>query len=202
MRVVLVISCLLISQLCFAYTVVLKTGEKIEGNLLSQDEKLIAIKDASGKIQAIDKSLVDLDATEKLNPAKKVFTNQDLEHMYGRSVQAPPQTQTEPQTQSQPAEQMADTEDWLEEKQRVSGPWLKQLRDVIAKRNEAASKCVYIYGMYDSFGYPVAESGRPLNPYACEQAEQYQAQLEDLKEQARVAGVPVQWIQNVAPDDY
>ena len=201
MRVVFTIVFLLLTGLCFSYTVVLKTGEKIEGNLLSQDEKLIALKDINGKIQTIDKSLVDLAATEKLNPAKKVFTNQDLEHMYGRSVQAPPQTQTEPQTQSQPTEQIADTEDWLEEKQRISGPWLRKLREVISKRNEAASKCVYIYGMYDSFGYPVAESGRPLNPYACEQAEQYQAQLEDLKEQARVAGVPIQWIQNVAPDE-
>jgi len=201
MRALFTIALLLITELCFSYTVVLKTGEKIEGNLLSQDEKLIAIKDASGKIQTIEKSLVDLATTEKLNPAKKVFTNQDLEHKYGRSVHAPPQTQTEPEAQSHPTEQLADTEDWLEEKERISEPWLRKLEDVIAKRDEAASKCVYIYGMYDTFGYPVPESGRPLNPYACAQAEQYQAQLEDLKEQARVAGVPVQWIQNVAPDE-
>jgi hypothetical protein len=58
---------LLIPQVVLAYTVVLPSGEKIEGTLIKESESTIQIKDDSGAVLSFSKSAIDMKTTEDIN---------------------------------------------------------------------------------------------------------------------------------------
>lgn len=63
-----VIAMLFFVTSAFAYDVVLKNGKVVKGDLLSQDDTLIVLKDASGVKIQLKKSTVDLPKTDAANP--------------------------------------------------------------------------------------------------------------------------------------
>ena len=60
----------------FSYTVVLKSGKKIEGTLLSEDENTLRIKDADGLTISYRKLQLDLEATRLANEGAPLPKNE------------------------------------------------------------------------------------------------------------------------------
>ncbi|MCI0415777.1 hypothetical protein L0222_23635 [bacterium] len=61
---------LFIAQVSCAYTVVLNSGKKVEGTLISEQESTLVMKDSQGVLISLKKSLVDLKATSAANQQK------------------------------------------------------------------------------------------------------------------------------------
>jgi hypothetical protein len=58
------------AQVAFAYTVVLTSGKRIEGTLVSDQQSTIVIKDSHGVLISFKKSMLDLVATSTANEQK------------------------------------------------------------------------------------------------------------------------------------
>src|SRR4051812_8322593 len=58
---------LFVVQTGFAYTIVMKTGKKIEGTLVSQDETTIVVKDMGGVVLSLRKVNLDVAAMDQIN---------------------------------------------------------------------------------------------------------------------------------------
>lgn len=198
---------LVLSFVCFlqaasGYVVVLKSGKKVEGALLSEDERSVRMKDAGGKLLLFLRSEIDFEATASANagsqtsPAgqpEKTFTNEDMRRLYGAVPQTRP-AQTQPEEDASAPE--VDDSGWLNETQRKAAEYAEQLRELMHRRAKAMADCKVIYGMYDDHGLPVEESKRILTPQACKDIDELGTKIEDLKEKARVDGVPLQWLEN------
>lgn len=72
MRVSLIISVLLLSaEIVFGYTFVLKTGKRIEGTFVFEDESTIRVKDRAGLSMTLKKSLLDVERMKEVNVNEK-----------------------------------------------------------------------------------------------------------------------------------
>ncbi len=68
MRTTSVFVCLVVcASFCFAYDVVLKSGKVVHGTLVSQDDQMIMLQDASGVRMEFKKTSVDLEKTSAAN---------------------------------------------------------------------------------------------------------------------------------------
>ncbi len=66
------------AQVACAYTVVLTSGKKVEGTLISDQESTIVLKDSHGVLISFKKSLVDLTATSAANKREPVRADSSL----------------------------------------------------------------------------------------------------------------------------
>src|SRR5262245_55373768 len=208
---------------CFAYVVILKSGKRIEGQLLGEDSTTLQLKDAGGIVLSFKKSLIDEAATNSANtalekndsknfspslkPSKHVYTNDDISRMPELSViegdtQASPYTNVDeletPLTRADPKEERS----WRNRAASLK----KELARLRERRIQAEASCEK--SRQNASNRLASPQKKPVNMLsifeqssACKMLEEIGRQIQDAEErwddfetEARRAEVPWQWL--------
>jgi hypothetical protein len=204
---------LLLAGLAAGYTVVLKTGKRVEGTVVSDDETAIRIRDADGLVLTLKKATIDEGATESANPKQEPQTapaaDRTEKPQSEKSVAeiaaeaqkkktGKARTVTEEDLKDAPELSIIGTEEATgkgEKKSTLSGQarnekgWRLRARRLKQRQALAQTHCQnhLIRGK--------TGSTPPESP--CPMLDEVNREIEDFKEQARKASVPWQWIEEL-----
>lgn len=217
--------CFVIHSSCFAYTVILKSGKRIAGTLIGQDQSTLQLKDRSGILISFNKAGLDIPAMNAANQpishspnngssqrkeSARTYTKDDLEKMPVLGiVEGDSQEPIDPDPEIEAGKSTAPSFSAKEEKSWRSRAvsLKKELAKLREKRIEAEAKCEQSRENLSS--RLTTPQRKPINmlplfgkPTACKMLEELTQQLDEAEErwdifetEARRAEVPWQWLE-------
>ena len=206
MKKLLSVLCLfLCAHAASAYTVVLKSGKKVDGTVLREDEATIQIKGDDGITLRLNKNSIDAVATNAANPAtavksqiqrqpapqthqdsktqesksdkNRVFTNEDVKDMPEVSILGSPV--------QRPAVGSDSEKDGKDGRGPNETCWRTSAIRLRKRKAIAQERCGFIRNKP-----AVATDPKP----ECPLMQETEKQIEDFRQKARQKGVPLDWI--------
>lgn len=209
-RVFALLSFVLMAHATFAYTAVLKSGKKIEGTLVLQDETSVQVKGNDGITLRLNRSSIDEGATAAANTSIQVETRPAADPQ-GESKSGLSETPTTLQKQSNEKTRVLTNEDLkdmpevsvlgssessdLESgsrpgKERLEGKepnetfWRTAATRLRQKKAVAEERCRFVRNKP-----AVATEKAP----ECPLMQEVEKQIDEFRERAREKGVPTNW---------
>ncbi|PWT92926.1 MAG: hypothetical protein C5B54_02705 [Acidobacteria bacterium] len=213
----LVVLCLIIcSQLAFAHYIVLKSGKRIEGDIVQEDATTVHVKQPDGVIITLKKDQLDLSATfmenetaarEQAQTKQSTQTEKNLKQTQTKKAGST-QTFTNEDVKKMPEISVLGTSDSASAEGKQHGNlktsnqqshgeniWRAQAKKLHEKRLAAEEYCKRRYRTTER--QETNESSFDPN---CPAIVEVNKQIDELKERARKAQIPDQWIADVVSD--
>ena len=225
---------LLTAQCALGYTIILSSGKRIEGTLVSEQEDTVVIKDSQGVLLSFNRNILDLTSMKAVNDSEShsvVIPSQPARMKQPSIVQIADETkkrrtgtgriysEDNPQDRGTLSVMGSDTQRMSEPKQKESSEtdhrkWESQIRTLKKEVNRLREKWIVAESACEQakekqYGERTTPSQRPvslmttykespkcriMNEIAA-QLQEAESRLEDVREDARRAGVPWELIE-------
>ena len=210
-RIVLATFCLLIfSQLAFAHYIVLKSGKKIEGDIVGEDATTLHVKQPDGVVITLKKDEVDLSLTFMVNETAAREENQSTQ-----TARTTPQPQTRKATQtftnadvkkmpeisvmgtSDSASTSAEHGNLKSRSQQPHGEnlWRTEAKKLHTRKLTAIEYCKRRYRTTER-----DDTNESTYDPKCPAIVEINKEIDDFKDRARKSEIPDQWIAELDSD--